>query len=127
MGARKLLLSLRKETAVGHGCKETASSAIHWGSSAAVAMGARKLPPLLPPPPQAAQLAEALKEAKAAEKEARAEVAPVLREGKAAVAELAAAEAAADKAVRTTDCPSTFHPAPAPRAKPWVPNPLSFP
>lgn len=47
-----------------------------------------------------AQLSEALKEAKAAEKEVRGEAAAVLREGKAAQAALAAAEAAAEKAVR---------------------------
>lgn len=48
---------------------------------------------------QVAQLNETLKEAKSAEKEVRAEVAGVLREGRAAQQELAAAEAAAEKAV----------------------------
>eukprot|EP00882_Tetradesmus_deserticola_P009423 GHRQ01009946.1.p1 GENE.GHRQ01009946.1~~GHRQ01009946.1.p1 ORF type:complete len:511 (+),score=246.04 GHRQ01009946.1:105-1637(+) len=47
-----------------------------------------------------AELNDALKEAKAAEKEVRGEVAGVLRDGKAASSELAAAEAAADKAAR---------------------------
>jgi hypothetical protein len=48
---------------------------------------------------QVAQLNESLKEAKSAEKEVRAEVAGVLREGRTAQQELAAAEAAAEKAV----------------------------
>jgi len=51
------------------------------------------------PSPQVAQLTDALKEAKAAEKEVRSDVAGVLREGRAAQQELAAAEAAAEKAV----------------------------
>lgn len=48
---------------------------------------------------QVSQLTESLKEAKGAEKEVRAEVAGVLREGRSAQQALAAAEAAAEKAV----------------------------
>eukprot|EP00879_Flechtneria_rotunda_P001613 GHRR01001773.1.p1 GENE.GHRR01001773.1~~GHRR01001773.1.p1 ORF type:complete len:965 (+),score=490.83 GHRR01001773.1:1271-4165(+) len=47
-----------------------------------------------------AQLTDALKEAKAAERETRGEVAGILKEGKAASAALAQAEAAAEKAAR---------------------------
>lgn len=48
------------------------------------------------------QLTESLKEAKGAEKEVRAEVAGVLREGRSAQQALAAAEAAAEKAVSSS-------------------------
>lgn len=51
------------------------------------------------PQQQVAQLTDALKEAKAAEKEVRGEAGGVLREGRAAQQALAAAEAAAEKAV----------------------------